>query len=75
MKPLNPSVILRWHAHVCFDVARRDAARALPELINVELASRFEMGRFHEKRVGIRTPTTRCVTTATARSGEASPTN
>ncbi|MBI3367990.1 MAG: hypothetical protein HY021_05950 [Burkholderiales bacterium] len=52
MHPLQPSAIASWHAHVYFDGASRDAAWALRELINIELAGRMEMGRFHEKPVG-----------------------
>ena len=52
MKPLEPSTIASWHAHVYFDAATRDAAWALREVIDRELAGRFEMGRFHEKPVG-----------------------
>lgn len=46
------SSIASWHAHVYFDAASRDAAWALRETINVELAGLMEMGRFHEKPVG-----------------------
>lgn len=52
MTPLQPSLIESWHAHVYFDVASRDAAWALREAIQADLAGRFEMGRFHEKPVG-----------------------
>ncbi|MEP7098944.1 MAG: DOPA 4,5-dioxygenase family protein [Burkholderiales bacterium] len=52
MSTLSPSVIASWHAHVYFDAASRDAAWALREVIAVELAGRFEMGRFHERPVG-----------------------
>ena len=52
MKPLEPSTIASWHAHVYFDAATRDAAWALREVIDRELAGRFEIGRFHEKPVG-----------------------
>ena len=52
MTPLQPSAIESWHAHVYFDAASRDAAWALRETIQAELAGRFEMGRFHEKPVG-----------------------
>ncbi|GHD57942.1 DOPA 4,5-dioxygenase [Thalassobaculum fulvum] len=44
-------VIQGWHAHVYFDAATRDAARALYERI----PGRFpdaELGRFHERPVG-----------------------
>jgi len=52
MESLNPSIIDSWHAHVYFDVSSRDAARALRETIEKELAGRMELGRFHEKPVG-----------------------
>lgn len=52
MKPLPPSLITSWHAHVYFDAASRDAARALRDVINAELAGQIELGRFHEKPVG-----------------------
>ena len=52
MKPLHPSIIASWHAHVYFDASSRDAAWALRETIEKELAGRIEMGRFHEKPVG-----------------------
>lgn len=48
----DPSPITSWHAHVYFDASSRDAAWALRETINVELAGLMEMGRFHEKSVG-----------------------
>lgn len=47
-----PASITSWHAHVYFDGASRDAAWALRETINVDLAGLMEMGRFHEKPVG-----------------------
>jgi len=37
---------------VYFGASSRDEAWALRETINVELAGRMEMGRFHEKPVG-----------------------
>lgn len=52
MKPLQPSTIESWHAHVYFDASSRDAAWALRETIAVELSGRMELGRFHEKPVG-----------------------
>ena len=51
MKPLHPSTIQSWHAHVYFDADSRDAAWSLREVIEAELAGRIEMGRFHEKPV------------------------
>jgi aromatic ring-cleaving dioxygenase len=52
MQALDPSVIDSWHAHVYFDASSRDAAWALRETIETELAGRMEMGRFHERPVG-----------------------
>jgi DOPA 4,5-dioxygenase len=52
MTPLQPSIIESWHAHVYFDASSRDAARALRQTIETELADSIEMGRFHEKPVG-----------------------
>jgi aromatic ring-cleaving dioxygenase len=49
---LDPSRIASWHAHVYFDAASRDAAWALRETIERELAGRMTMGRFHERPVG-----------------------
>lgn len=52
MKPLNPSIIDSWHAHVYFDAASRDAAWALRQTIATELAGLMQLGRFHEQPVG-----------------------
>ena len=52
MQALDPSSIDSWHAHVYFDAPSRDAAWALRETIETELAGRMEMGRFHERPVG-----------------------
>jgi DOPA 4,5-dioxygenase len=52
MTPLHPSIIESWHAHVYFDASTREAARALRQIIETELAGSIEMGRFHEKPVG-----------------------
>jgi DOPA 4,5-dioxygenase len=52
MDLLLPSVIDSWHAHVYFEASSREAAWALRESINVELAGRMQMGRFHEKPIG-----------------------
>ena len=49
---LPVSAIDSWHAHVYFDGASRDAAWALRERIETELAGHIQMGRFHEKPVG-----------------------
>ena len=52
MRPLDPALIVSWHAHVYFDAASRDAAWALRETIEAELAGHLQLGRFHEKPVG-----------------------
>ena len=52
MESLHPSLIESWHAHVYFDASSRDAAWALRETIQRELAGHMEMGRFHERPVG-----------------------
>ena len=52
MESLNPSIIDSWHAHVYFDASSRDAARALRDIIEQEMAGQVEMGRFHERPVG-----------------------
>lgn len=52
MSPLQPGLIDSWHAHVYFDAASREAAWALREVIQAELAGRIELGRFHERPVG-----------------------
>ena len=52
MRPLQPSIINSWHAHVYFDASSREAAWALRETIAVELSGQMELGRFHEKPVG-----------------------
>ena len=51
-RPLLPSIIDSWHAHVYFDGPSREMAWALRETIEAELAGRIEMGRFHERPVG-----------------------
>ena len=52
MTKLDIPDIHSWHAHVYFDEATRDAARALRERIIERFGSRIEMGRFHERNVG-----------------------
>jgi len=52
MTLLDPSIISGWHAHVYFDAASRDAAWAMRETVQAELAGRVQIGRFHEKPVG-----------------------
>lgn len=49
---VSPRRVVSWHAHVYFDAASRDAAWALREVIQGELAGHMEMGRFHERPVG-----------------------
>jgi len=51
-RPLLPSVIESWHAHVYFDASSREAAWSLRELVVAELDGRIQMGRFHERPVG-----------------------
>jgi aromatic ring-cleaving dioxygenase len=52
MSARDPASITSWHAHVYFGAESRDAARAFLEVIATELASRVQIGRFHEKPVG-----------------------
>ena len=52
MTSLDPSIITSWHAHAYFDAGSRDAAWALRETVQAELAGRVQIGRFHEKPVG-----------------------
>lgn len=52
MTTLEPSIIQSWHAHVYFDASSREQALALRRSIEVELADRIQLGRFHEKPVG-----------------------
>jgi DOPA 4,5-dioxygenase len=52
MTPLDPSIITGWHAHVYFEAASRDAAWAMRETVQAELAGHVQIGRFHEKPVG-----------------------
>jgi aromatic ring-cleaving dioxygenase len=52
MPSLDPSAIASWHAHVYFDAANRETARALRETIAAELADHIELGRFHDGPVG-----------------------
>jgi aromatic ring-cleaving dioxygenase len=52
MTSLDPSLISSWHAHVYFDAGRRDAAWALRQRIESELAGRMQLGRFHDQPVG-----------------------
>ena len=50
--PLDVSRIESWHAHVYFDAASRDAAWSFRERVQVALAGRVAIGRFHERPVG-----------------------
>ncbi|RFU48497.1 DOPA 4,5-dioxygenase family protein [Paraburkholderia sp. DHOC27] len=52
MTYLDVSTIHNWHAHVYFDSASRDAARALRGEIETRFAGKLQMGRFHERPVG-----------------------
>ena len=52
MDLLDVSRITSWHAHVYFDAASRDAARALFDVIVAQFGEAVEMGRFHERPVG-----------------------
>ena len=52
MNTLPPSIIDSWHFHVYFDASSRDAAWALRETVQLELADRMALGRFHEQPVG-----------------------
>ena len=52
MTDLAASNITSWHAHVYFDLAQRDAAWALREIIVARFGAVSEMGRFHERPVG-----------------------
>lgn len=47
---MDTNKIKDWHAHVYFDPASTEPARALRE--KIEQAFAIEMGRFHEKPVG-----------------------
>ncbi|HEY9568416.1 MAG TPA: DOPA 4,5-dioxygenase family protein [Thalassobaculum sp.] len=51
MSVLPTDSIANWHAHVFFDAATRDAARALYERLPA-LFPDAELGRFHERPVG-----------------------
>lgn len=46
------AAIHSWHAHVYFDAASRDAAWALRQTVEQQLAGQVEVGRFHERPVG-----------------------
>lgn len=50
---IHPATVIHsWHAHVYFDAASRDRAWALREMVERELGSLVELGRFHERPVG-----------------------
>ena len=48
----DSACITSWHAHVYFDIASRDAAKALRDVIAVQFGDRVAIGRFHERPVG-----------------------
>ena len=52
MTYLEMSRITSWHAHVYFDAACRDAAKAFRDVVSERFGGRVEMGRFHERAVG-----------------------
>ena len=52
MKTLHPSLIHSWHAHVYFEASDRDAAWALRDTVDAELAGHVKIGRFNEGPVG-----------------------
>ncbi|CAB3775158.1 hypothetical protein LMG29542_08540 [Paraburkholderia humisilvae] len=52
MSSRSTSVIKSWHAHIYFDADSRDAAWALRQVIEQELGTVIELGRFHERPVG-----------------------
>ena len=52
MDRLDVSHIESWHAHVYFDAASRDEARAFRDVIATQFSDRVELGRFHEREVG-----------------------
>ncbi|MCC7272953.1 MAG: DOPA 4,5-dioxygenase family protein [Alphaproteobacteria bacterium] len=52
MELLEVDRIESWHAHVYFDAASRETARALRAAIEARFAGKMEMGRFHERPVG-----------------------
>lgn len=52
MSPLDTNGISSWHAHVYFDAARRDAARAFRDIVGARFGDRVTLGRFHERPVG-----------------------
>lgn len=52
MKPLDAAQIASWHAHVYFDAASRDAARAFYDVVAARFGDAVEMGRIHERPVG-----------------------
>ena len=44
--------IASWHAHVYFDAASRDAAKAFRAVVGAHFGDRVSLGRFHERPVG-----------------------
>ena len=52
MLNIDVARIASWHAHVYFDAATRDAARAFREIVSAQFGDRVALGRFHERPVG-----------------------
>jgi hypothetical protein len=48
----DSSLIRNWHPHVYFDAESRQEALQLRQAIEMQLAGKLEMGRFHEVLVG-----------------------
>jgi DOPA 4,5-dioxygenase len=49
---LDATGISSWHAHVYFDAASRDAAKAFRDVVAAQFGDRVTIGRFHERPVG-----------------------
>jgi DOPA 4,5-dioxygenase len=52
MTDRSPASIESWHAHVYFDAASRDAAKAFRDVVAAHFGQRVTLGRFHERPVG-----------------------
>jgi DOPA 4,5-dioxygenase len=50
--PTNEPEIQSWHAHIYFDAASKDQARALRDAAAESFKGRAAIGRFHERPVG-----------------------
>lgn len=50
--PTQDAIIESWHAHIYFDAASKDQARALREAAAERFKGRAVIGRFHERPVG-----------------------